>query len=679
MVLDSREERRAGARILQFHEAFLDPESIPLLASLSDAELSFLRPRLQSRSFESGDIILAKGSYSDGLYVIMSGLVGVSLGEVPGAEEDIAALGSGECIGEMSLMNGEPCSATIHALVDTETLLIERADFPDVVEQCPTLWRNLSSILSRRLVRTNRRLTTEHRARVSALLLLMDPPAAATLAALLGFLLASHTEQQVFVLDAGGGDALLEFGSASKSSAKVDGQSFNGLRQVEITPGSGGGRLHLASWQAGVDDASMAGEEHRLREYLKATYDQVILVCDGRDASMNRAWWSQATSSVIVAPQARFLDAARLAKKQAGVARHRVDAALMSDVLVTSDNQVGGLWEASIVAGATAMSDALAGDGAVRFRFIPRDPGLLCRVRTNGVGVLKTEADGPFLQAISRLARRIGGMEIGLALGAGMAKGFSHIGVLRAFQREGVPIDYLAGSSIGSIVGSVYAGGMVLGQLEELMTGADKRFVKLTLPIRSVSSNRGLRKILTTCHERASTAQFPELFIPFAAVATDVDSGREVVLRDGVIWSSVLASISMPGIFPPIVHNERVLVDGGLVNPVPSKTVRDMGADIVIGVDLAASAMGSRAAVEGRARVPNIIEMLWRTMEIMLGEITSRSAANADVTIRPNTGHSQLRDFSRRGQEFIAAGDEAAVQALPEIAALLPSVKVRER
>jgi NTE family protein len=210
---------------------------------------------------------------------------------------------------------------------------------------------------------------------------------------------------------------------------------------------------------------------------------------------------------------------------------------------------------------------------------------------------------------------------------------------------------------------------MPLDQLKELMTGADRRFVKITIPIKSISSSRGLRKILTTCHERAPTAEFPELFIPFAAVSTDISTGTEVVFDDGVVWTAVLASISMPGIFPPVEQSTRVLVDGGLVNPVPGNTVRDMGADIVIAVDLAAGA--TRTPPEGRPRIPNIIEVLWRTMEIMLAEITSRSAAGADITIQPQTGHAHIRDFSNRGPDFIAAGERAALEAIPQIVALM--------
>lgn len=176
------------------------------------------------------------------------------------------------------------------------------------------------------------------------------------------------------------------------------------------------------------------------------------------------------------------------------------------------------------------------------------------------------------------------------------------------------------------------------------------------------------------------TVQFHELAIPFAAVATDVASGREVILRHGLIWRAVQASASIPGIFPPTVISGRYLVDGGLVNPVPTQTVRGMGANIVVAVDVMspvtpAEATADRSAGSARtpdSRPPNLVEMLWRSNEIMQGEITAHSAATADVTIQPKVGRSRWSDFSRRGRIFIAAGEEAARNALPELRRVLP-------
>jgi len=283
----------------------------------------------------------------------------------------------------------------------------------------------------------------------------------------------------------------------------------------------------------------------------------------------------------------------------------------------------------------------------------------------------------PFSEALGRLARHIGEMEVGLALGSGAAKGFAHVGVLRVLEENAIPIDYVAGCSIGAIVGALYAAGMPLAQIERRLQGADRKVIRWTIPFTAIWSDAGLRRVL---RDPGPAVQFQELPIPFAAIATDLLTGHEVVLRDGLVWRAVQASVSIPGIFPPTLIGDRYLVDGGLVNPIPGQTVRDMGANLVVAVDLmspwahpsatASLRRGSAGAPGGRA--PNLVEILWRSNEIMQGEITTRSAATADVTIRPKVGRSRWSDFSRRGQSFVAAGEEAARDALPELRRLLP-------
>jgi NTE family protein len=283
----------------------------------------------------------------------------------------------------------------------------------------------------------------------------------------------------------------------------------------------------------------------------------------------------------------------------------------------------------------------------------------------------------PLRLAVDRLARQIGEMEVGLALGAGAAKGFAHIGVLRVLEENAVPIDYIVGCSIGAVVGAPYATGMRLAEIERRLQGANRKIVRWTLPFRSIWSDAGLKEIL---RESGPKVRFRDLNIPFAAVATDFATGREVVLRKGLVWRAVQASVSIPGIFPPVIISGRHLVDGGLVNPVPSQTARDMGANIVLAVDLmspAGRAYENAGLPKGSSgnlvtRVPNLVEMLWRSTEIMQEEVTARSAATADITIEPKLGRVRWSDFSRRGQDFIAAGEEAAREKLPELRRLLP-------
>jgi len=280
-------------------------------------------------------------------------------------------------------------------------------------------------------------------------------------------------------------------------------------------------------------------------------------------------------------------------------------------------------------------------------------------------------------RVIDRLARQVGEIEVGLALGAGAAKGFAHIGVLKVFQEYSIPVDYLAGCSIGAIVGALYALDRSFGEMEERLNGADRKLRRWHLPFRSIWSDAGLKEMLV---DAAPTQRFSHLQTPLAVVATDVATGRETVIRKGLIWRAAQASASVPGIFPTVLLAKRHLVDGGLVNPVPSQTVRDLGADVVIAVDLMSPSARSHHTSEpdknsrGRAHLPNLVEMLWRANEIMQEEVTLRSAATADLTIEPKLGRVRWSDFSHKGREFIALGEQAASDRMPELQRLLPGV-----
>ena len=175
---------------------------------------------------------------------------------------------------------------------------------------------------------------------------------------------------------------------------------------------------------------------------------------------------------------------------------------------------------------------------------------------------------------------------IGLALGGGSARGWAHIGVIKALTEAGIHIDYVAGTSIGAVVGSVYASGRI-ATLEDVALQLDwKKVVNLLDIVFPKSGIIDGNKITEFIREQVKTKTIEELPLPFAAVSTDLATGREVVIREGDIIEAVRASVSVPGVFTPISRAGLFLLDGGLVNPVPVSVVREMGADFVIAVDL---------------------------------------------------------------------------------------------
>lgn len=285
---------------------------------------------------------------------------------------------------------------------------------------------------------------------------------------------------------------------------------------------------------------------------------------------------------------------------------------------------------------------------------------------------------------------------IGIALGSGSARGWAHIGVLRALQTAGIEPDVVCGTSIGAFVGAAYAS----GELETLETWAGGLTRRDVLGFFDVSLTGGLikgEKLLSFAAQTFLDGDFAGLERPFACVATDLANGREVWLKEGRLADAVRASIALPGLFAPHMLDDRHLVDGGLVNPVPVSLCRAMDADIVIAVDLGTDVVSQRyrqaeAVAEGathgwRQRVsrwlgresevddafrPSLADVLANSIAIMQGRIArSRLAGEpADVVIAPRLGQLGLLDY-HRAAEAIAVGRQATEHMLPLLKAQL--------
>ncbi len=177
--------------------------------------------------------------------------------------------------------------------------------------------------------------------------------------------------------------------------------------------------------------------------------------------------------------------------------------------------------------------------------------------------------------------------KIGLVLGAGAARGFAHIGVLKVLDEEKIPIDFIAGTSIGALIGAIYASGISAKEMEEIVLNLDRRkttsFFTPTIPYSGLVEGKRITEFMKSI---IGNPNIEDLKIPFATIATDVMSGREVIMTKGSTVEAVRASISIPGIFTPFKVNGDFLIDGGLVNPLPVNRVHDMGADFIIAVNV---------------------------------------------------------------------------------------------
>lgn len=249
--------------------------------------------------------------------------------------------------------------------------------------------------------------------------------------------------------------------------------------------------------------------------------------------------------------------------------------------------------------------------------------------------------------------------KIGLALGGGGARGLAHLGVWQGLVESGVGVSCIAGTSIGAIAGAAIAAGRVDRALEWCMEPDWKKLPPLLIETnptnKAIASGRQIEKLLS---DLIGANDFSELGIPFAAVATDLHTGEEVTMREGDLISAVRASMSIPGVFKPVERDGRVLIDGQLVDPVPVRACREMGAEMVIAVDV--NPPDSRTAGKPFDRM-NIVDVLMDTLSIFNCEMTRHALADSapDVLIRPNVGDVMPLDF-RNGAKLIELGRAAA-------------------
>jgi len=249
--------------------------------------------------------------------------------------------------------------------------------------------------------------------------------------------------------------------------------------------------------------------------------------------------------------------------------------------------------------------------------------------------------------------------KIGIALGAGVARGFAHIGVLRVLEQAGIPIDYIAGSSMGSLVGVMYANRLDLDMCEQLAIQLKRKWMDLTVPKRGFVAGDKVKELvrLLTHNKRLE-----ELAIPTAVVATDLNNGELVVFKTGAIDHAVRASVSVPGIFEPVFTNGRVLVDGGVLDRVPISVVREMGADIVIAVDV--------SAPKNKVQIETIFDVIAQTINLMQSEILSQQLLQADCLMHPDVADISPTAFTRI-DECIRRGENEARKHLPALQELI--------
>lgn len=667
-------------------------EASPLFRNMQPYEAEAMLARLQPSRYEHGARILQQSVWHGQLYIISSGQVSVLLREEEEAARNspspyvVATLGPGECFGEMSLITGEPPNATIRAEQDVALWSLTQADFLALMSICPTLLQNINTILSQRLTRTNQHLLSQHAAEILWLAFMNHAPSAVerSLALHIADMLAMRTRKRVL---------LLELCESETATGSHFGTSAGQLRPslLECIKDRTHLQAHRAptllpdgQWIPAVASLAQTYEQTLALDAsvlaalvdLAPLYEYVLLVTTPRTPAPILQALVTENQSVSLFKRAIALVPAEMAEQFSASSffvQHSSRSYTMS-VFITDAP------EPTTIGAQDRYAQQI---GCSVTRLLPANDALLERCWEQRTALSQQAPEAPLTRAVDFVARYIAHQTVGIAFGGGGARGFAHLGVLEGLLSHGVPLDYIAACSSGIITPGMYLIGKSFAESEEIFLQIQRHIVHWSIPRTSIFSNKGLKRMLREmCGER----RFEDLTTPFAMVAVDLARRAGVVLDRGPLWLAGLASVALPGIFPPVLVGEHILMDAGMHDPVPLRLVRKMGADILLASELGGQEPPALESATpwfeetlhshqaGQATSPHIIDLLLRTYDLSMATIGMHSIREADVVIRPKLHRISLRQFSE-GRKFIVSGREAVEQALPALRERLPWVK----
>lgn len=588
-----------------------------VFAGIPAKDLAEALEGLEERSFHPGEVVIAEGSAPRALYIIRSGRADVYLAPHPNQEYHLSSLGPGSTIGEMSLFTGQPASASVRAASNLVALILPEERFHALAARFPSVYLNLGAILSERLASTNLRVAGTASDNISVLRADDAPP-------LLGYTLACslawHLQAPVLYL-------------------LITEEAPQALTPYLSLPGS----------PSRTEVTALATQPPRAHA--------VCLPPTGDFSNDSVPWTLDALSKVY---------------SHVLVQSPPIDLPVTRTVILTGSN-------AQAPAGTLSVRGWMPAN-------TPRERAATRSVTTPQIA----DKEQAFLKegmlpggseagaALGWAARDMIGLKVGLALGAGSAKGYAHIGVLQVLARYRIPIDYIAGTSVGSCVAAAYAMGYSPEEIASILDTVGASIWRPTVPTSSLLSSARMRAGLQRV---AGDITFDSLQVPLAVVAADLVTQQAVVYREGLLWPAVLASASIPGIFPPQRIGPHTLVDGGVLDPVPSDVVAGMGAGKVLAVKLATLARAT-PSTQGQSIPPtrgggSVFQTIMRAIEVMQTQISAYSNDVADAAIEvvfSDVEQPGIRNFSR-GRAFIPLGEAAAQKALPQIAGFLPWVQ----
>lgn len=651
---------------------------IPLFESLSKDAREFIANRLKTETFAAGETIVRQGDTGNSLYILTSGIVKVTRREKDGTSRELARFQSGDYFGEMSLLAGQPRSADITTLTDTTTLVLFKQDMDAILQEYPSIAVHFSKVLSKRL-RDTSHLQLSSKPTISVVSIYsrhIEPLLQTVFAVNLVASFMKELMKRVLLIDLSDheDDALHILGLAEERRTlqqRFSQQTLGDgdeLGPYTIEHKLGFDMLALGAG-AKVQPRLLEKNIRSLLDMVKKEYDYILINCPKDIHKLVHTALEE--SEVIIYLTPTSANAIQRCKKDVDLFKQGYGE--------SHELLIGILQEEQQTVSNRMVEETLSPHS---FFSLPQTSYIIERFLRTGRPFVYDHPTCSLSKSIQRFVRKIGRVRVGLALSSGAARGFAHVGVLKVLEAHDIPLDTIAGSSMGALVGGFYAAGVSAKELEDIVLSYqdNKRKVRrtifdLTLPRYGLSKGHRLVKFM---RQHLGEKTFDDLQFPFIAVATDIRNGHEVVLRNGILWQALRASGSVPVMFEPYYLDNRYLIDGGISNPLPTDILIERGMDIIISCTVNSLRKSAKSAIittddlthQTSHKKYGILDALTRSLGIMSSSNTMLKSRLADIDIHPNVSHIDWIDF-HRGKELLAEGEQAAEEAIPAILELL--------
>jgi NTE family protein len=576
--------------------------------------------------FNNDEVIYAQGSDPDFLFVLLKGRLAAST-EIEGRRHDIEILKRGICFGIISLLTGQPHSVTTRSIERSDVLKIPKEFFKDFLKSEPFLSLEFSTILSQRVTSRSKPKEIFQSKKIAVIANKKEPRQ--KYAAQLAASLAGETgKKSIVVFCAKGLDITGGGGFCPKTN------NLDDFKEPLFNTFIIGGAYDKVNVAFGLKDNFLS-----MLNYLSESYHFIICAMDRSLACDNH--------DVTIGPcdQIHLLvDSYSDDMREAGVFVKQLE----------EKSQINKAKIKAVVFG-KHPGDNISFDRDCR------------RLGHSLYARIPQEDQVSYEKALKRISREIGEMTLGVALGSGAAYGFSHIGVLKVLQEAEIEIDIICGSSMGAIIGSLWAAGFSYKKIVETAYNLGRQlgrfaFTGFSFPFRGIMKARRLESIFKDAFGELT---FYDLQRRLKIVAFDFKNRSAVIFDQGPLYKAIAASCAFPGFFEPVGLKNNILLDGGILHPLPTKILLEFSTHKIIASNITLSKEEAQRHYQERGPL-HVFDFIFGSIETMQQEFVQEASKIADVVIHPSLEGLGWLEFDKIN-DFIARGEAAAKGRLQEI------------